>query len=152
MMSTFLLGQWFLAIAMHVVFYDFVNFYGGFVSILIFGCCWFVCGSYACFLRLCVCPTRVCLGLFGIRCAVDAFVFPLGALFCRAVVRAHFRCALRSRLLLIVGVLQCVASVFGRCGSCRLLLRCYVFCRAVVAFEVSLAVHCLRSLYESTRR
>ena len=71
---TFLLGQWFLAFAMHIVFHDFVYVYRGFVSISIFGCCWFACGSCACFLRLCVRPMRVCLGSFGIRCAVDAFV------------------------------------------------------------------------------
>ena len=127
MLSRFFWASGFWHLRCILYFNDFVSVYRGFVSILIFGCCWFACGSYVCFLRLCACPTRVCLGSFGIRCAVDAFVSFLDALFCRAVVGAHFCCALRSRLLFIVAVLQCVAPAFCRCGSCRLLLRCCVF-------------------------
>ena len=93
--------------------------------------------------------SRFVLGSVLGRC----FCFRIVRAFCRAVVGAHFRCALRSRLLFTVGVLLCVAPAFCRCGSCRLLLRCCVFfCRAVVAFEFSVAANCLRALYEPTRR
>ena len=75
-----ILGQCFLALVVYFSLYV-LSMFKWFVLILIFCCCWFEFGSYACLPRLRWCPSRGWPGLFGIRCACDAFVFDFCALF-----------------------------------------------------------------------
>ena len=91
--------NWFLGV---------VNVGRGFVSILVFGCCWFACGSYVCFYGCVVvqCEFVWVSSVFGVRLVLS---FSNARAVGRTMVGSHFRYGLRFRHNSLVGrIVVCI--------------------------------------------